>query len=264
MKRYIPLESQAHRNAGWLPYTGYGFAGEDPLAAVAMEEIPHVSASLPLAFRRLTGGHFQLVAVQALSDHSNVCVSPDGRWLAGYVPACYRGYPFRLLPMAEKKQRFALCVDAHSELWQDDASYQGERFFTDEGTLASRTQQVQAFLTRLMRSYAVTAKAVDALSELDLIQPWRLKSQEDNGETQTVQGLYHIDERALRELPGEALSQLASSGALSLAYSQLLSEHRLSVIERLYRLHREAQPAGDFDPESLFEEGDDLIFNFDN
>lgn len=264
MERYIALDSEVHRNAGWIPYAGYHFAGEDPLAAVAVEEVPHMSASLPLAFRQLATGRFQLVAVQALSDNDNVCISPEGRWLPGYVPACYRSYPFRLLPIAKDKRRFALCVDARSDLWQDDARYQGERFFTDDGKMTSRIQQVQTFLTRLTRSYATTEKTVNTLAKAGLVQPWRLKRQDENGETQTIQGLYHIDECALRELSGEALSQLASSGALSLAYSQLFSEHRLSVIEKLYALRREAHSADAFDPESLFDEGDDLTFNFDD
>jgi hypothetical protein len=57
------------------------------------------------------------VAVQGLAPGQNLFVAPDGRWLAAYTPAAYRGYPFQLAH-AENGQQ-VLCFDEESGLITD-------------------------------------------------------------------------------------------------------------------------------------------------
>ena len=239
MPRYIPLDASQHVQAGWLPYTDYLFAADQALVAVSLEEIPHLLKSVPLAFREVSGGHYQLVAIQSLTKNVNLCVAHNGRWLTGYIPALYRAYPFRLLP-TENQRQWSLCVDVESGLWLEDATEQGKRCFDDQGQDSASLAPLRTFLDKVMRGQVLAARAVNALADAQLIQPWRLKTQSDNEDIQQVEGLYRIDEKRLNTLPSETLSELRNSGALSLAYAQLFSQHRLNNLVDLYRLHHSA------------------------
>ena len=267
MSRYISLDASQHPQAGWLPHTDYLFAADQALVAVSLEEIPHLLKSVPLAFREVNGGRYQLVAIQSLTQNVNLCVAANGRWLTGYIPALYRAYPFRLLP-TENQRQWSLCVDVESGLWLDDATEQGRRCFDDQGEDTESLAPLRAFLNKVMRGQALAARAVNALADAQLIQPWPLKTQSDNEEIQQVEGLYRIDEKRLNALPPERLAELREAGALSLAYAQLLSQHRLNNLADLYRLHHSATPRSEsLDKESLdewFEENDDLQLNFDD
>lgn len=261
MSRYMPIDAGRHPHGGWLPYPDYRFAATDALVPVSLEEVPHVIKGVPLAFRRLDGGRYQLVAVQALTGGLNLCVAPDGRWLTGYVPALYRGYPFRLLP-SEDRRHWRLGVAADSGLWLDDARGQGERCFTEAGEESPALQRIRTFLETLARSRGLAVRAVEALAGESLIQPWALKVQDEHEQTRPVEGLYRIDEAALNALPGERLAALRDSGALSLAYAQLFSQHRLSQLAQLYRLRHTAMPPDD-SLDGWFAEDDEIQLDFD-
>lgn len=261
MPRYMAIDPHRHRKAGWLPYPDYRFAAGDALVPVVADEVPHVLAVMPMAFHAHGDGHHELVAVQSLTGNLNLCVHPEGKWMTGYVPAHYRGHPFRLLPEPEG-DRLLLCIDVESGLWLDEATESGQRFFTDDGGLAERFGALKAFLEKLEEGRRRTRRAVRALEEYGLIVPWTLKTQGEQGETQNVEGLSRIDESALNELSPEALSAVRREGGLTLAYAQLLSQHRMPNLARLYRLRHQLDPAMP-DIDGLFDGDEEISFDFD-
>jgi hypothetical protein len=62
-----------------------------------------------------------------------------------------------------------------------------------------------------------------------LVKPWPVKLKTESGETM-VEGLHCIDETALNALPPDALLELRNTGALALAYCQLLSMQNLQLL----------------------------------
>ncbi|MFC0266594.1 SapC family protein [Kushneria aurantia] len=265
MPRYIALSSLRHAEHGWLANPDYTFAAERPLAELVAEEMPHALPTLPLAFLP-EGGEWRLVSLLSLDARHNLFVHPDGRWLGGYIPAALRSYPFALLPV-ERSAKKALCFDEESGLLLEHAEG-GQRFFTPEGELNGSTYQVMNFLQQLDQRRRTTRRAVTRLAEAELIVPWEISLDGEEGQRQAVEGLYRLDEAALRALPGEKLSQLADGGALSIAYAQLFSQHRLPGLSRLVALQKklgEQQQSAVADVESLMNEGDDdLTFDFDS
>jgi len=84
----------------------------------------------------------------------------------------------------------------------------------------------------------VTQHAVDLLAEHELIEAWPLNIQNAEGESQPVSGLFRIKEAALKGVTADALKTLQEGNALSLAYAQLFSQHRLKSFSRLYDLRK--------------------------
>lgn len=226
MAKLTVISREQHADKRWKRYTSYSFAAQDAVAPLVAQELPRACMHLPIGFLKTENG-YQLVAVQGLQTGKNLWVAPDGRWLAGYVPAAYRGYPFALAN-TEDGQR-VLCVREDSGLVHDS---DGEPFFDEEGKPAQSIQDVLNFLQQVTANAQATAQLCAALEEHGLISPWNVQVKSANGE-QKVEGLYRVDEAALNSLPAEALAAVRDRGAMPLAYCQLLSMQHLHQLGRL-------------------------------
>ncbi|WP_346796488.1 SapC family protein [Halomonas sp. Bachu 37] len=267
---YIPVSPVTHRGAGWKRPSRYFFAAQDVVAPVVMAELSHLLTSMPLAFvHKSADAPFQLVAVQSLQSGLNVYVAPDGRWLGQYVPAFYRSYPFRMMPI-EDTERTALCVDQGGGCFALAAEKSEQRLFTDDGELTESLASMRTFMEALEKNRRTTSACVAELAAQDVIVPWALhlsqgeKDAIGDPNVQPVRGLHRIDEARLKQLPAETLQALTQSGALSLAYAQLFSEQRMTHLSRRYQLHSEWQrhASANSAMETLFAEDEDDILDF--
>ncbi len=270
MTHYIPLTKTEHAHQGWRKAESLGFATEQSAVPVLLDELPHLIPTLPLAFiqHKTDDGrhHFQLVALLSITPNLNLFVAPNGRWLGGYVPAEFRGYPFRLMTDTSSGQRL-LCFDQDSGLLSDNPAADGEAFFDAEGALSESLKRVMEFLQQCEQSRQLTQAAVNTLAQHELIAPWPINIRTADESRNAVKGLFRIDEAALRNLGGDGLQALTQSNALSLAYAQLLSQHRLNGLSKLYDLHARAKQAeaslSASDVEGVFGTQDDTLkFNF--
>lgn len=270
MTHYIPLNKTDHATHGWRKAESLSFAAEQSAVAVLLDELPHLLPTLPLAFIRHAtddgAGRYELMALLSVTPKLNLFVAPDGRWLGGYLPAEFRGYPFRLIPEQSSGQR-VLCFDQDSGLLSDQPAADGVPFFDADDNLSPSMQNVLSFLNTCEQSRKQTQYAVDTLTEHGLMTPWPIKLNTGEENAHEVKGLFRIDEAALRNLSGDALQTLAQSNALSLAYAQLLSQHRLQGLSKLYDLQARAKqaqiPLSKDDVEGMFGAQDDTLkFNF--
>lgn len=226
MAQLTVISREQHAGKRWKRYTSYSFAAHDAVAPLVAQELPRACMHLPIGFLKTENG-YQLVAVLGLQPGKNLWVSPDGRWLAGYVPAAYRGYPFALAN-TEDGQR-VLCVREDSGLVNDD---EGELFFDEEGQPAKPIQDVLNFLQQVTANAQVTAQLCGVLEEHGLVSPWNVQVKSADGEKK-VEGLFRVDEAALNALPAEALAAVRDRGAMPLVYCQLLSMQHLHQLGRL-------------------------------
>lgn len=226
MAQLTVISREQYAGKRWKRYTSYSFAAHDAVAPLVAQELPRACMHLPIGFLKTENG-YQLVAVLGLQPGKNLWVSPDGRWLAGYVPAAYRGYPFALAN-TEDGQR-VLCVREDSGLVNDD---EGELFFDEEGQPAKPIQDVLNFLQQVTANAQVTAQLCGVLEEHGLVSPWNVQVKSADGEKK-VEGLFRVDEAALNALPAEALAAVRDRGAMPLVYCQLLSMQHLHQLGRL-------------------------------
>ena len=269
MHTYIPLNTTTHSGKGWRKADSLQHASGQSVLPVILDELPHCTPTMPLALVPRTTDNqeaFDLVALTSLTPGLNLFLAPNGRWLGGYVPACLRGYPFRMLPDPASK-RMLLCFDQDSGLMTEQATESSEPFFKDSGELSDTLKRITQFLQKCEQGRQATRKAVDLLAKHQLIEEWPLHVKGQEHEKQRIQGIYRINEAALRALSADALKELQDGNALPLAYAQMMSQHRISGLARLYELHAKLQQAdnamSEEQVESYFEGKDDtLSFNF--
>jgi len=262
--QFVGISREHHAGKKWQRSTGYGFASTSMLAPVVGVEIARAALAMPLAFF-LEADRFVFAAVLSLVPGHNMMVAPDGRWLGGYIPACFRAYPFALLPQPGTDQT-VLCIDAASGLLVE-ANSAGENFFDQDGNVTPDLKQTFDFLKGWERSRKATDVAVSALAESGVIQAWPITLKTGEAD-QTIAGLHRIDEAALNALSDDAHLKLRKASALPIAYAQMLSMGQLGIFEQLARLQAQlrAQQTSSLvaalpeNIDSLFEmPGDDIV-----
>lgn len=256
MANYQPITYSAHAQKNWRRYSSYIFAAQDSLAPLVHQELSRACMYLPIAFvqQKNEAGdtQFSPVAVQSLSQGTNVFVAPDGRWVGAYIPATYRSYPFALASTSDGQQ--VLCIDSDSGLVVSSMSAEGQDaqpFFEADGkTPSASIKEVMAFLQQVQANRVYTQRGCAVLQELGLFTPWPLTVKSSGGE-QVLGGLFRVDETKLNELGGADLERLQRSGATSMAYCQLLSMQNVQSLGRLVHAREQAVQAAQAKQQSL-------------
>lgn len=200
------------------------FAARDTLVPLALNEIPRAAMTMPIAFVKTETG-FTPAAVLALGSTVNLFVTVDGQWEGGYLPAAYRGYPFKL---GKVEQNHILCIDDQSGCIN---TVKGEPFFLAPGKPSKIMQDVLGFLTQLELARMATQEVCDLLDTFGLIVPWAAGGgTEKNPHADNLNGLFRINEEAFNGLDRQSLFALHSKGSLPLIYGHLLSLQNLGLL----------------------------------
>ncbi len=247
-----------HGNKRWFKPADFRFAAKDKVVAVTLSEIPKAMLSLPLAFIK-TDLSYQPVVVQGLLEEKNLLITPNGQWVADYIPLLYRTMPFKLAKNAE--EQFVLCVDHESGLVTDTPA--GYRFLEDEKKMSAEANANATLLMQFEADRPRTAQACKLLGDYGVIEPWVLQLQQ-NDEIVTTEGLYRINENKLMEVPAEVLAQLRDCGGLMLCYAQLISTHHMqhlgTLLQRTHWAVKAAESATKVAPLNITDDNGILSF----
>lgn len=216
----------------WQDPKGFSFARGHNAIPVLAAELAQLVSMLPVGFVK-SRDKYLMVAVTSLHQNANYFVAPDGRWLGHYTPVELRCYPFRLLPQKDSDEG-VLCIDTESGLIKKGGK--GNAFFDKDENPSEALGNVLNFLSEVERNRQGTQAVVDVLVDLGLIQPWPLQLNTPDGE-QPVKGLYRVDEQAMNALSDADWKKLRQSGAIPLAYSQIISMHQLPMLQRAMNIH---------------------------
>ena len=234
MPKYIAVSKETHASKRWKRIDNYSFAAKDAVVPLVVQELPRALMYLPIGFIKQEE-QFVPVSILGLQPGQNLFIAPDGRWIGGYTPAAYRGYPFQLADTADGQR--VLVIDEDSGLVSDS---EGEPFFDEEGNPAQALKDVLDFLNQVDANRKLTQHICKLLAEHLLIKPWPINLQDSEGE-RIVEGLYCIDETALNALPAEAFEALRQAGALPIAYCQLLSMQHIQKLGQLAQVQAQSQ-----------------------
>lgn len=256
------VTAQHHQARRFKPYSNWLFAREEMAVEVVVEELGNLLTAYPLCFMRQPEGPV-LAALLSVLPQRNCYVAPSGQWSAPYVPALLRAYPFGFVQsgLGESAQ---LCIDEHALL--PEGSAEGIALFDETGQPSDYLKNAHNFVLRFAADQQRTRRGVAQIDQAGLLAPWPIEVQDPQGQKETLGGLWRINETALQQLPPAVLSALCASGALSLAYAQLLSQSRIGVIQRLVTVHGEADEKKqqlDTQMKNLFDEDNGSItFDF--
>jgi SapC protein len=254
----IALSRTEHENKSWARHSSYEFAAQQTLAVLVASELPKAIMHLPVAFTRVQD-QFRPAAVLSFEENRNLFVTKEGKWIGGYIPAAFRAYPFALANTENDEK--ILCFDDANGLLVDGS--EGEPFFDSEGNPSAPTKQILDFLQQVDADRQRTDAMCASLEKHGLIEAWPINVNTEAGEKK-IEGLFRINEAALNSLPDEAFLDVRRSGALAMAYMQLISMSHLPLIGKLYEAHAANEAALKNLGNEIFQmpQSEELNFNF--
>jgi SapC len=257
MTKLVAVSKSTHSQKVWRRPAGYQFVVKEPLAQIIFAEVVKVGSWMPIVFVE-QANRYVLMAMMCPMPGHNLFVGPDGQWLGGYIPASLRSYPFRLV-RPEGSEQMALCVDEDSGLVKD-ADEKGENFFTADGKPSQSVSQLMEFLRQIEANRMATDLAMASLAEAGVIEPWPLEV-DVGGKKAAIRDLHRVNESALAALDDERFLKLRKTGALRLAFAQIMSMQQIIRFDQLMRLRQQlAQAPKIRPPEEIFKmEPTDLI-----
>ena len=199
-----------------------------------INSVPGVAAEFPLAAAEyaivFAGNSDEVmpVAILGAREKENLFLSQEGGWVAKYIPAFVRRYPF-VFSVAEDPKTFTLCVDeAFPGL---NYMGRGEALFTPEGKPTPFVESVLHFL----KEYVVQAERTKAfckkLADLELLEPMQAQFTLGSGEKASLRGFMAVNRSKLKSLGGEALAEMAKTDELELLYLHLHSMRNFSGVK---------------------------------
>jgi hypothetical protein len=166
--RIEPLSPARHAGRYWRRFADYGFARGLRRVPLALVEVEPVAAAMPVLFAGGPQGLEPVALLRLVPGGPSRFVSPQGLWLATYVPSILRVHPFAAEPAGDG--RMMLAVDESSGLVTDDP--RDEPFFGPEGQLSPATASVVEFFRQREGAAGRARAAVARLAEFGLLCPF--------------------------------------------------------------------------------------------
>lgn len=236
----IPMSS-LERTRKFVKANTSDFARNLDVVEVAGSEFGELVTSYPLCF------YFQdqqpvVGALFTLMPGTNFFVLPSGAWGANYVPTQISTWPFALLAPTNEDAAVFCIEESGLDSADTEALDNMLPLYDENDEPVKEVRLARETLETFYTSLKSTRRAAALLHKHELLEPWPLALQRD-GVLQQLNGLWHVNEAAIRELDPSELSELANHGGLALAYTALLSESRVDMLQAAAREHARTQEA---------------------
>lgn len=219
-----PLNREEHRSLRFSGNQPYHFAADMMVSPIVAGEAAMIAREYPIVFSR-AADHVPL-ALLGVKEGVNAYVRSTGHWMARYIPAHVRRFPFMLANTKAPeelngKRAFTIMIDITAPHF---ASGQGEALFTPVGEPTDMLLKVQEVLSNLQRDTERTKKLIQDIDAADLLVERVLQAKPKNGgKPLAIKGMRIIDNAKLANCSPETLHALHRSGALMLIYAHLIS-----------------------------------------
>lgn len=225
----MALDRLEHRHLCLKRKDDLEFARAVNSVPIAGSEFFEASRDFPILFmQNPQTGNFTPVVILALREKGHVF---GNNWGNLYMPAFIRRYPFAL------SKDGAIMVDRQAPHLQED---DGERLFNDAGENTEALDSIIGFLRESDNQFMLTRQFSDALAKQDLLIQFDTKVQVDDNTVVDLGDVFIVDEKKLKELPDDIVTQWFRQGWLAWCYAHL---HSTGAIPRLAQREYEASQA---------------------
>ena len=214
------LNRDRHAELRFEPNIGYRFAANLMTVPVVSGEVKEVARDYVLIFDKEQP---LLHALLGVEENQNAYVNDKGQWLGRYRPAYIRAYPFGVIetPNTSVKEdgtrQYTVIIDPDAPQFQER---EGEAFFDVDGKPTTLIEKVQKVLMSLERDNQKTQQLIKQLDDAGLLVDRHI---ELKGRDKALTGFRVVDTKALGGLADADLAKLRNTGALMVAYAQMMS-----------------------------------------
>ena len=234
----VPMTRQAHGGLSLKKGNSYDFARLTNSVPLVAAEFPQAAGDCAIVFTEAKEGVIP-AAVLGLRDNENAYVGADGGWLAPYVPAFVRRYPF-VFAADEKGENFTLMLDRAYDGFNTEG--RGERLFDAEGAQTAFLDATLAFMKEYQALFAQTCIFGSKLKALGLLEAVDARLPLPQDPQRRLTGFQIVNRDKLKALGADMVAQMLQSDELELVFLHLFSLRNLGRLqERMAAMP--AQPA---------------------
>ena len=230
MENIVPVNPKSHAGKKLLPLPSFAFTADINLVPVIATEFAAAARFFPLVFHKIKD-EIGVYCLLGLLNKKNFFVDKNGRWLADYVPATFRRYPFVIAKVPDE-EKFVLCIDESSGLLSEE---KGTPLFDENGKGNKILDNALAFVTEYQRGVVFSQAFCKEMERLELLAPLKVELKSDQEKNVNIEGLLCIDEKKFNALDDEAYVALRKKGIMPLIYAHLLSLGNISVLAQLMK-----------------------------
>lgn len=228
-KNIVPLNKKQHGDFYIEPARNYKYTKETNSIYIAAIEFPRISREYPIVFGKTGEGTIFPVVLLGLKNNQNIYLGKKGEWLAEYIPAYVRRYPFILATSKENGDGYTVCIDEnYSGL---NKSKKGQRLFDEKGEESELLKKSIEFMKEYQNQIQLTDYFCRNINKLELLEPMQARI-EKSGKKQAMGGFLCINRNKLKSLTENQLAELVKSDQMELIYAHLNS---LINIDRLIK-----------------------------
>ena len=231
MSNYQPLDKSKHHELKIKQIHPCVLAKEKGVIPIGLRETVTACAEYPVVFvKDESTGQFRLVVLVGLRPNQSLFYSSDG-WLGKHIPKSARSSPIALTQIASDEHSLIVCVDTDSKML---SKVDGRSLFDDNGAQSDFLNELIADAEDLYADHQLVKPFCDLLLEQNLLSPFSLNVEAEDGSNLELKGLYSIDEAKLNQLDKDMLIKLRDQGALPFVYAMLFSMARIDSLLKRY------------------------------
>jgi hypothetical protein len=197
----------------------------DDIASVLTfpSEFRNIQADFPICIcKDPDTGQFHFAVLMGFEDRENLFLVND-TWEASYVPLMLERQPFLIGPGQldiAGDEEVLIHVDMNSNRV---SSTQGEIVFLEQGGSSPYLQRISSVLKAIYEGGNQSRNLIEQLLKYDLIEPFTLDIELNDGSKNQLTGFYTLAEDKLQNLPANVIAEFMQSGMLHGIYMTIAS-----------------------------------------
>ncbi len=211
------LDSERHRKMRFKPVADCRFAASLSSAPLSATEVVEAAKHYPLVFP--AEAPILPMALFSLKDGANTFIDAEGKWLASYVPAHVRRYPF-ILGNTDKPDNYTVMLAIDAPHFSDP---KGEPLYTKDGEMSEVLSKAVEFLKLFQGEVAATEKLLAPLADSGVLTTQRIDLARADGTTKSFDGVRAVDREKLKALDDATLAEWVRGGLMAVVHAHLSS-----------------------------------------
>ncbi|MCH9048914.1 MAG: SapC family protein [Proteobacteria bacterium] len=220
-KNIVPLNKEVHGDWSVEAVSNYKHTSDTNSLYIAAIEFVKAANEYPIVFGIGSDDAVFPVVLLGLRKNENLYVNKKGEWLANYVPAYVRRYPFILATGDEASDNFTVCIDDDCPGFNKKGK--GTKLFDKDGNESELLNNSVEFLKEYQNHIQLTTLFCNNIKELGLLEPMKADVKLADGEEITLGGFMGVNREKLKALDSEKLVNLIKTDQMELIYAHLIS-----------------------------------------
>jgi len=233
MANHAVLNNVDHKHLRVVTTRGAAYGDAVMSALTFPAEFRDLQACYPIVFAQDGNGGYDALALFGFEQGENLFLGPNG-WDAPTLPLTVERQPFMI---GRNGDELAIHIDLGSPRVRD-GGIEGEALFLTYGGTSEYLERISSVLRTIHDGVQASRAFVGALLELDLIEPFVLDVELDDGARHRLDGFHTIAEDRLAGLSADQLAGLHRAGHLQAIFmvTASLAQFR-ALIGRKNRAH---------------------------